>query len=110
MTTDMTVAKTILAQLGGNRFVAMTGAKKLTSEADGLSFRLPGGGGFCKDEINYVKVSLNAEDTYDLLFLRMRGVEFKVIAEPKSVYAENLQEVFTRVTGLHTSLGTQGRR
>ena len=34
------VAHNILAQLGGNRFVTMTGASNLTSREDGLSFKI----------------------------------------------------------------------
>ena len=34
------VPATILAQLGGNRFIAMTGACRFISDCDGLSFRV----------------------------------------------------------------------
>ena len=99
------VAKTILEQLGGKRFVVMTGAKTLTSHPEGaLSFRLPGGGGFTKGGINYVKVQLNALDTYDVSFLKLRGANVKHIAEEKDVYADKLQEVFRLHTGLETRM------
>ena len=105
--TDMTVSKIILEQLGGHRFTVMTGAKQLTGHEKALSFRLPGNG-FAKDGINYVKIQLNAEDTYDVTFVKLRGVNFTVVKERKSIYAEDLQDVFTAVTGLKTSLGTMG--
>jgi len=105
---NMQVAETILAQLGGRRFIVMTGAKNFLGDERSLSFRLPGAGGRTTDGINYVKVQLNAEDTYDLTFLRLRGVNVKHVAERKSIYNDQLQEVFTRVTGLNTSLGTMG--
>jgi hypothetical protein len=38
--TDLTVAKTILAQLGGERFVMMTGATNFVGGADSLAFRV----------------------------------------------------------------------
>lgn len=107
---DATVATTILQQLGGRRFTAMTGAKTLVAHPAALSFRLPGTPGFVKNGINYVKVQLNAEDTYDVTFVRLRGVNFVVVHESKSVYFDQLQELFTRHTGLATSLGTMGVR
>jgi hypothetical protein len=105
--TDMTVSKTILEQLGGSRFVVMTGAKTFTGDTNALSFRLPGT--MCIKGINYVKITLNAEDTYDILFLKLRGANFSTIADRKNIYAEQLRDVFTKETGLMLSLGTMGR-
>lgn len=104
MTTDMTVPRTILEQLGGGKFITMTGAKHFTGSDRALSFRLPGARGFCKDGINFVKISLNAEDTYDVLFLRLRGVQVKTIAERKSIYVEQLHDVIQTTTGLVTRM------
>jgi hypothetical protein len=105
---DMTVANTILSQLGGRKFIAMTGAKALMGDANMLSFRLPGGG--FSAGINYVKVTLNGRDTYDVEFSRIsrkrRGwaPAVTLIHTSSDVYADTLRDVFTRVTGLHTSL------
>jgi hypothetical protein len=38
--TDMTVSQTILSQLGGNRFIAMTGSKNFVESDGALSFKL----------------------------------------------------------------------
>jgi hypothetical protein len=38
--TDMTVSQTILSELGGNRFIAMTGSKNFVGSDDALSFKL----------------------------------------------------------------------
>jgi len=38
--TDMTVSQTMLSQLGGNRFIAMTGSKNFVGSDDALSFKL----------------------------------------------------------------------
>ena len=62
--TDMTIAKTILQQLGGNKFVVMTGAKSLCGGENYLSFRIPGT--MTRDRINYVKITLNSMDLYDV--------------------------------------------
>ena len=98
--TDMTVAKTILAQLGGNRFVMMTGAKNLSGSADGLTMKL----GRNAKSVSHVKIKLTAMDDYTVEFLRVRKFEVKTVAKVEGVYAENLRDVFTANTGLYTSL------
>lgn len=103
--TDLTVANTIVQQLGGQRFRVMTGAKDFVGSDDGVSFRLPK----AKDGINIVRVKLTANDDYTVRFERLykKGglPEFKLVNEVTGVYAENLRTVFTNNTGLYTSLG-----
>jgi hypothetical protein len=103
-TNKLQVAKTILEQLGGNKFIAMTGAKNFIGSEDGLSFKLPGGGGFCKNGINYVKIVLDPSDTYTMTFLRIRGTKVHDVAQHHGVYADMLQSMFTSETGLEVSL------
>lgn len=101
---DLDVANTILAQLGGPRFLAMTGAKGLVGGPAALSFKLPRG---AKDGINAVRVVLDASDTYTVAFLKVgrRGTySVKTIAETSGVYGDGLQALFTSRTGLHTHL------
>lgn len=106
----MNVAQIILAQLGGSRFVAMTGAKNLIAtgqdekQLGALSFRLPRG--FAKNGINYVRVTLDFDDTYTVLFAKFntRSYEVKKVSEFSGVYNDMLRELFTSETGLHTSL------
>ena len=50
-----TTAQIILAQLGGNRFLAMTGAKQLVDLGDGLQFSIGRG---AKNKANKVVVRL----------------------------------------------------
>lgn len=66
----MNVAQTILTQLGGNRFAAMTGAKQFVAVTDYLQFKLPAN--FAKGGINCVKVTLTAADLYDVEFMKVR--------------------------------------
>ena len=106
---DLTVAKTILGQLGGNRFRAMTGARNFVGSEDSLSFRLPGSGGFCKNGINAVRITLNGSDLYDIVYMRVRGSKVTVVEEANDIYNDSLRDSFERVTGLATSLGTMGR-
>lgn len=101
---DMSVANTILEQLGGRQFITMTGARHLLARDNGLTFRLPGGRGFCKDGINYVTVTLTAMDDYTVEFFRIRGANVTGIEQNEGVYAENLKMVFTEATGLRTRL------
>jgi hypothetical protein len=105
--TDMTVAKTILEQLGGRRFSVMTGAKNFIGSENTLSFRLPGSG-FAKDGINAVRVTLNGLDLYDVEFSRVRGAKVKVLHTETNIYGDKLAEAFRLCTGLNTSLGTMG--
>jgi hypothetical protein len=110
--TDMTVAKTILAQLGGQKFLVMTGAKHLTGSPNCLSFHLPNAKQ--ANGVKYVKIRLNAMDTYDVEFLGpAKGAKKYDAPEVKDykegVYCDQLQAVFTAATGLATSLGTLGR-
>lgn len=105
MTTDLTVGNTILEQLGGRRFIAMTGANSFTGRNDGLSFRLPSNS---KDGANVVQITLTPLDTYTFETFSLRRVKGALKLTPKSkvedVYCDTLQAVFTSVTGLYTRL------
>mgnify|MGYP000906379779 CR=1 FL=1 len=94
------VSNDIYSQLGGNKFIAMTGAKNLILSNNSLSMRLPK----AKNGINYVKIILNSSDTYDLEFGRVNGLDYKVKKIIKDVYVNKLIDVFEEETGLYTSL------
>lgn len=112
------VATTIWQQLGGKRFAVMTGAKDPLALGEssgaplgGLRFSLPTG--FSQKDgkstgINRVFIRLNSSDTYDIEFGGARGRSYTIRATAEDVYADNLREVFTRYTGLDTSLGSGG--
>ncbi|TSK07753.1 MAG: hypothetical protein FPO08_00110 [Geobacter sp.] len=105
---NLTVAQTILQQLGGGRFSAMTGAKDfLGSEAEGsLTFRLPSN--FATNGINRVKITLDWTDTYTVEAMKItkgrKGLNVKAIEKRNLVYSDDLQRVFTEMTGLDTHL------
>ena len=61
-TTEMTTGAITFQQLGGNRFVAMTGARSLTQDETTFTFRLPNN--FANHGINHVRIVLEASDTY----------------------------------------------
>jgi hypothetical protein len=97
------IADTILAQLGGNRFIAMTGARNLAADEDSLTFRLPAR--FAKSGITHVRVTLTHADLYHMEFLKVRGTAAPVtVSEFAGVYNDQLRAIFTKQTGLETSL------
>lgn len=99
-------ADTILAQLGGHKFIVMTGAKHLMGEKDSLTFKLPRG---AKDGINCVKIKLEGNDTYTVTFYkqgRAPSFNISVVHERYGIYDASLRPLFTSLTGLETSLGT----
>jgi hypothetical protein len=103
--TKLSIPKEIMRQLGGNRFVAMTGAKNIAGDRDSLSFRLPK----AKGGINYVNIKLTPMDTYKVTFGRItmgakRGYSNKVKAEYDDIYVDRLRSIFEKETGLRTSL------
>jgi len=99
--TEGNVAKTILQQLGGNKFIAMTGAKDLGDGGKYLSFKIRAR---AKQSINYVKITLTSMDLYDMEFGSIRKHKLKVKKTVKGVYNDQLQKIFTDVTGLYTHL------
>jgi glyoxylate carboligase len=101
----MSVAKVILSQLGGNRFVAMTGAKNLAETGDqagGLAFMLPAR--FAKNGINAVKITLDWSDTYVVKFLKIGKSNLTVVSQHDMVYCDQLVPLFEQETGLYTHL------
>ena len=97
------IAKIILAQLGGNKFRVMTGAKSFVATDSGLGFRLPSR--FAKNGINVVKITLTPDDLYNMQFAKLIGSKFKVISEVEGLCWEDLRCQFTAATGLDTSMG-----
>lgn len=96
----MNTAQTILNQLGGNKFIAMTGSSSFGSTENALHMKLTRN----KAGANKLVVTLNSMDTYDLKFMSIRGASVKVKKEVEGVYNDQLQSIFTDVTGLYTSL------
>lgn len=96
----MNVAQTILEQLGGNKFVAMTGAKQLVAGPDFLQFGIGRG---ARNKANKVRVTL-AGDLYRVDFYNIRGVNVREVGTVENVYADRLAGVFTEATGFDTRL------
>ena len=95
------IAQTILEQLGGNKFRAMTGAHSFMSKEAGLVFKFPNG----KNRIFALEVNLRPDDTYEMKFFKKKGrYNVEVAKEYQGVYCDMLQSLFTDETGLDTRL------
>ena len=99
---NLEIANTILSQLGGNRFIAMTGARMPAAIENGLRFQLPRN----PLKVNLVRVILDANDTYrmEFCYLDKKRCEVRILTVKTDVYADSLQTIFTDQTGLYTSL------
>jgi hypothetical protein len=94
------IASTILQQLGGaNRLHAMTGAYNFVNLGNGLSFKIK------NQRANYIKITLTSMDLYDVEVGRIRGNTYKVVAEGKGMYAEELKPFIEKSTGMYLTFG-----
>ena len=94
-------AKTLLRQLGGNKFIMMTGAKQMSIGKDGLTMKI----GRNSKSITHVAIDLDrGKDLYTMKFIRVRKGIPKVVKQYDGVYADNLNNIFEKETGLYTRL------
>lgn len=92
------VARVILEQLGGNKFIAITGAYGFVYTENSLAFRLP-----CRD-VNMVRIVLDPSDTYAIEFGRFNGCDYSVVSRETELFYDMLTSAIEEVTGLTTSL------
>ena len=100
--TTQSIAQTILSQLGGNKFLVMTGAKNLCGHPDALSFKISST--MTRNKSNYVKVTLNSNDLYDVTFNKIVKFNIKEISKHNDIFCEDLESLFQEETGLATRL------
>jgi len=93
---DFPVAKTILEQLGGEHFVAMTGAKDFVGTEDSLTFKV----GSNPKDVSHVRVTQTPGDLYAVTFFR-KGKAPQIM---DGISCDILQELFTDNTGLYISI------
>ena len=104
-------AYTILMQLGGNKFLVMTGADKLlaagrTAHNPNPWLRMD----LRKNQagVNRLKITLMPTDTYTVEFYRQVLVDWVPVISHRQtfemVYGEDLPGLFTSVTGYDTHL------
>ena len=99
------IAKTILEQIGGRRFAAMTGSKDFTDMGNGLRMSLA----WNKTSANRLDIIYDGgADLYNMRFYRKTFSKktfesrTKDIETHEGIYCDMLEEMFTMVTGLYT--------
>jgi hypothetical protein len=91
------VAQTIAEQLGGTgRLKMMTGAYNFGTSGNNLTFRIKN-----SFKVNYVRITLNGKDLYDLQFGRVSGTKFTIVKEYSDIYNDQLIELFEQTTGMY---------
>tara|TARA_Y100001951_G_scaffold90007_1_gene82847 strand:+ start:1584 stop:1892 length:309 start_codon:yes stop_codon:yes gene_type:complete len=101
MSADMRIAEEILRTLGGNKFRVMTGAKNFTGTDNSLRMRI----GRNKTNSNYMEVTLNNLDLYDVVFAKVTKMgEMKSVKTYDNVYNDSLVGIFESHTGMYTKL------
>lgn len=94
----MTIHETILIQLGGNKFLAMTGGL-CYSDGNTLIVKFKG-----SMVANIMYITLKENDLYTVEICKFRGMNVKTVKQLDDVYAEMLKPIFEQTTGLKTSL------
>ena len=109
----------ILQQIGGNKFLVMTGSKvKYYGYDNGyvyLMFKLTKN----QSKAQFLKIQLNGKDLYNMEFTRIKktlnkeysalGIRIydeaiEIIKTYEDIYCDQLQEIFTDITGMYTRL------
>jgi hypothetical protein len=102
-TEEIYIAKVILDQLGGQaRLVVMTGAYNFIALKNGVAFKLK------SRKANFVKITLNSKDLYDVEFIKLIGLKPKKIAEYNDVYFDQLIPIVEKETGMYLKLFKKG--
>ena len=98
---DLTIAKEILRQLGGNRFITMTGARNFSADDNSLSFQIPRIRG-----VRGVTITLNGDDLYTMEFFKLdkKAPYQHLLHSETGLFFDMLQETFTDITGFDTHL------
>ena len=108
----MTKAQIILQQLGGNKFIAMTGSNHFLDDDSTLHMHLAKNA----SKANRLSITLNADDTYTMRFWKYTAprLNYKTLTYSKEkiadiktingIYFDQMQNIFTEVTHLYTSL------
>jgi len=88
---------------GMNRLIIMIGAKHFvkSEEENYVAFKFMKG---AKNKANYIKITLNSMDTYDVEFGKILGMDYKVMSEIDGLYNDQLFGYFQSETGLALKL------
>lgn len=98
------IAQTILQQIGGRRFAAMTGSRDFINMGNGLRMSL------ARNKTSANRLDITYDEGLDLYNMRFYRKTFskktfecktKDITGYEGVYCDMLEDIFTQVTGLH---------
>ena len=93
----------ILQQLGGNMFIAMTGATVMRDGDNKLIAKIKG-----SKKYNHVEISHNSLDLYDIRFVKIGGQKTMYAIKKdetfNNVYAVDMIKLIESETGLYLSL------
>lgn len=97
MSTDLTVARTILGQIKqlDPRALMAWGAKDFVGSSDSIQFKV---GGMTRWK-GKVIIRLNGSDLYDVRFFRSRGTKVTEDVTKPDIYAEDLVRVLDEKIG-----------
>ena len=92
-----------MSEAGANRLKVMVGGKNFTfsGEDNYAAFRFTAK---AKNKANYMKITLNGNDLYNVEFGYIRGMDYTVRSEIDDMYFDSLKEYFENETGLYLSL------
>lgn len=108
----MSVGEKILEQLGGSMFIGMTGCHHFVTDKNSLLMQIPKN----ESKANRLKITLQSNDLYTMNFFKyvpprkkrnsFEYTEDKIIPvkELTDVYCDQLETIFTQVTGMYTRL------
>ena len=97
------IASNIIMQLGGfSRLQIMLGAYNFVDRQNGLSFKIKNA------KANYIKITLNGKDLYDIEIGRIRGNTYKVVYSQEDVYAVDLRKIIEKHTGMYMAFEDGG--
>jgi hypothetical protein len=93
----------IMRQLGGPKFVVMTGAKDFVDTSETcVQFKFRRG---AANKANAVRISMAGNDTYSVEFFNLRGkTRCALISSHDGLDADGLARLFTEQTGMAVSL------
>lgn len=96
---NLTLNQLAQANNGMNRLVTMIGAKNFakSDEENFVSFKFMRG---AANKANYIKIKLNAADTYDIEFGKIHGMNYRVISTHEGFFDDMLYSLFTDETKL----------
>ena len=92
----------IMQQLGGSKFIAMTGSTGFVYDNQTTSISMQLRRNLAKAK--WLKITLTVMDVYTMQFFALKNNEPVIVKEFNNVYNDMLQGIFTNVTGLNTSL------